>query len=155
MDQEEVSAAWQNLLDAMANLMLKPDKGLLEDLIAQAESLNEADYEAQSFALMRTALAAAKEAAADENATQDEIDASASDLQDAIAKLTTAGGGTAAGGDDQQSGASGDNGQAAAGDDGKDGAVGDGQSQIVGTACLATIRRRKIDRDSGRGKFES
>ena len=38
VDQEEVSAAWQNLLDAMANLMLKPDKGLLEDLIAQAEA---------------------------------------------------------------------------------------------------------------------
>ena len=37
-------------------MMLKPDKGLLEDLIAQAEGLNEADYEAQSFAVMRTAL---------------------------------------------------------------------------------------------------
>ena len=59
--QEEVTSAWQNLLDAMANMMLKPDKGLLEDLIAQAEGLNEADYEAQSFAVMRTALAAAKE----------------------------------------------------------------------------------------------
>lgn len=88
VDQEEVSAAWQNLLDAMANLMLKPDKGLLEDLIAQAESLNEADYEAQSFALMRTALAAAKEAAADENATQEDVDASAAALKDAIANLT-------------------------------------------------------------------
>ena len=39
MDQEEVNTAWQNLLDAMANLMLRPDKSLLEDLIAQAESL--------------------------------------------------------------------------------------------------------------------
>ena len=47
--QEEVTSAWQNLLDAMANMMLKPDKGLLEDLIAQAEGLNEADYEAQSL----------------------------------------------------------------------------------------------------------
>ena len=59
VDQEEVSAAWQNLLDAMANLMLRPDKSLLEDLIAQAESLSEADYDAQSFAVMRAALAAA------------------------------------------------------------------------------------------------
>ena len=29
----------------MADLRLIPDKGLLEDLIAQAEALNEADYE--------------------------------------------------------------------------------------------------------------
>ena len=129
--QDEVNTAWMNLLEAMAKMMLKPSKELLDDLIAQAESLNAADYEAESFSVLTAALASAKAVSADENATQDEIDASASDLQDAIAKLTTAGGGTAAGGDDQQSGASGDNGQAAAGDDGKDGAVGDGQSQIV------------------------
>ena len=129
--QDEVNTAWMNLLEAMAKMMLKPSKELLDDLIAQAESLNAADYEAESFSVLTAALASAKAVSADENASQDEIDASASDLQDAIAKLTTAGGGTAAGGDDQQSGASGDNGQAAAGDDGKDGAVGDGQSQIV------------------------
>lgn len=129
--QDEVNTAWMNLLEAMTKMMLKPSKELLDDLIAQAESLNAADYEAESFSVLTAALASAKAVSADENATQDAIDASASDLQDAIAKLTTAGGGTAAGGDDQQSGASGDNGQAAAGDDGKDGAVGDGQGQIV------------------------
>ena len=99
MDQEEVNTAWQNLLDAMANLMLRPDKSLLEDLIAQAESLSEADYDAQSFAVMRAALAAAKETAADENALQEEVDASAAALEDAIAELTASGSG-----DDQQSG---------------------------------------------------
>ena len=88
--QEEVTSAWQNLLDAMANMMLKPDKALLEDLIAQAENLNEADYEAQSFAVMRTALAAAKDVFENEAATQEEIDASAAELKDAIAKLTAA-----------------------------------------------------------------
>ena len=51
--QDEVNSAWMNLLNAMADLRLIPDKGLLEDLIAQAEALNEADYEAQSFAVMR------------------------------------------------------------------------------------------------------
>ena len=121
--QDEVNTAWMNLLDAMSKLMLKPSKELLDDLIAQAEGLNAADYEAESFSVLTAALASAKAVSADENASQDEIDAAASDLQDAIAKLTTAGGGTAAGGDDQQSGAS--------GDDGKDGTVGDGQSQIV------------------------
>ena len=112
MDQEEVNTAWQNLLDAMANLMLRPDKSLLEDLIAQAESLSEADYDAQSFAVMRAALAAAKETAADETALQDEVDASAAALEDAIAKLTASGSG-----DDQQSGGqqSGDDQQAGTG----------------------------------------
>ena len=112
MDQEEVNTAWQNLLDAMANLMLRPDKSLLEDLIAQAESLSEADYDAQSFAVMRAALAAAKETAADETALQDEVDASAAALEDAIAELTASGSG-----DDQQSGGqqSGDDQQAGTG----------------------------------------
>ena len=47
--QDEVNSAWMNLLNAMADLRLIPDKGLLEDLIAQAEALNEADYEAQKL----------------------------------------------------------------------------------------------------------
>ena len=57
-------------------------------LIAQAEGLNEADYEAQSFAAMRTALAAAKEVLADENAAEEEISTSVAALEDALAKLT-------------------------------------------------------------------
>ena len=77
----------------MADLRLKPDKDLLEDLIAQAEGLNEADYEAQSFAVMRTALVAAKDVFDKEDATQEEIDASAAALKDAIAQLTTTGSG--------------------------------------------------------------
>ena len=97
--QEEVNSAWQNLLNAMANMMLKPDKALLEDLIEQAEGLNEADYEAQSFAVMRTALAAAKDVFENEDADQEEIDASAAALKDAIAKLTAADSG-----EDQQGG---------------------------------------------------
>ena len=91
--QEDVESAWQNLIDAMADLRLKPDKDLLEDLIAQAEGLNEADYEAQSFAVMRTALVAAKDVFDKEDATQEEIDASAAALKDAIAQLTTTGSG--------------------------------------------------------------
>ena len=86
--QDEVNTAWQNLLSAMANMMLKPDKGLLEDLVAQAEGLNAADYEAEGFAVMRTALANAKAVLADEKATQETVDASAAELEKAMAKLT-------------------------------------------------------------------
>lgn len=90
--QEEVNSAWQNLLNAMANLRLMPNKDLLEQLIIQAENLNESDYEVQSFAVMRFALAAAKEVYDNENATQDEVDASVSTLRNAVAKLTLSGG---------------------------------------------------------------
>ena len=76
----------------MANMMLKPDKGLLEDLIAQAEGLNAADYEAESYEAVTAALAAAKDVAADENASQDEVNASAETLKGALAKLILADG---------------------------------------------------------------
>ena len=119
--QEEVTSAWQNLLNAMANMMLKPDKGLLEDLIAQAEGLNEADYDAQSFAAMRTALAAAKEVLADENATEEEISTSVAALEDAMAKLTASTdgskdeSGTGNGSPDQTGGTAGKNNSSSAG----------------------------------------
>ncbi|MFQ7307939.1 MAG: hypothetical protein ACLROY_04890 [Mediterraneibacter sp.] len=119
--QEEVTSAWKNLLNAMANMMLKPDKGLLEDLVAQAEGLNEADYEAQSFAAMRTALAAAKEVLADENATEEEISTSVAALEDALAKLTASTDGskdetgTGNGSQDQTGGTAGKNNSSSAG----------------------------------------
>ena len=86
--QEEVTGAWQKLLDAIVNMMLKPDKGLLEDLISQAEGLNAADYEAESFSAMRSALVDAKDVFANENATEEEVATSLAALEEALAKLT-------------------------------------------------------------------
>ena len=86
--QEEVTGAWQKLLDAIVNMMLKPDKGLLEDLISQAEGLNAADYEAESFSAMRSALVDAKDVFANENATEEEVATSVAALEEALAKLT-------------------------------------------------------------------
>lgn len=86
--QDEVNSAWQQLLSAMAKLTLKPDKGLLEDLVAQAEDLNAANYEAEGFAVMRTALVNAKAVLSDAKATQETVDASAAELEKAMAKLT-------------------------------------------------------------------
>ena len=88
--QDTVNSAWKNLLKAMADMMLRPDKGLLEDLIAQAEGLREADYEEQSFAAVQSALADAKAVLADENATEEEVRVSAEALEGAMAKLTAA-----------------------------------------------------------------
>lgn len=86
--EDDVDTAWRNLLDAMAELRLRPDKDLLEDLINQAEGLNEADYEAESFAAVSSALEEAKDVFANENATQEEVDESSAALKSALAKLT-------------------------------------------------------------------
>ena len=86
--QDEVDTAWKNLMNAMAELRLAPSKELLEDLISQAEGLNEADYEAESFSAMRSALADAKDVFANENATEEEVATSVAALEEALAQLT-------------------------------------------------------------------
>ena len=102
--QDEVDTAWKNLMNAMAELRLAPSKELLEDLISQAEGLNEADYEAESFSAMRSALADAKDVFANENATEEEVATSVVALEEALAQLTPVS-------------ASGDSGQAGTGND--------------------------------------
>ena len=85
--QDEVSQAWRGLLEAMANLRLKPDKSALETLINEASALSENAYETESFEVMRTALANAQEVFADETADQKEVTAAEESLKDAVAKL--------------------------------------------------------------------
>ena len=78
----------------MADLRLRPSKDLLEDLISQAEALNEADYQTESFATMRAALAAAKDVLENEEATQEEVNASVASLKAAMTQLVSADGST-------------------------------------------------------------
>ena len=85
--QDEVNEAWRGLLEAMANLRLKPDKSSLETLINEASAFSEDAYEAESFGKMRTALAKAQEVFADENADQKAVAAAEENLKDAVAKL--------------------------------------------------------------------
>lgn len=120
--QDEVDTAWRSLLNAIAELRLKPNKGLLEDLITKADSLNETDYETESFAVMRAALAAAKAVFENENASQEEVDAAVTALEDAIAKLTP----ISTGDDGQQGGSAEDNSQ--------NGAENGGQDQTGGSS---------------------
>ena len=63
------------------------DKSALADAISLAEALEGSDYTAESWAALQDALAAAKEVMADENATQDEVNAAAAALQAAIDAL--------------------------------------------------------------------
>lgn len=86
--QEMVNAANQELLDAMKGLEIKQgDKTELNKVIAEAEKLNKEDYEEEGFVEMQKALKAAKEMAANGDATQEMVDASVKDLREAIDKL--------------------------------------------------------------------
>ena len=85
--QDEVNQAWRGLLEAMANLRLKPDKSALETLINEASALSEDAYETESFGVMRTALAKAQEVFADETADQRAVTAAEENLKDAVSKL--------------------------------------------------------------------
>ena len=86
--QDEVDQSWKDLLKAMSELRLKPDKSALEELIAQAQGLNEADYEETSFRAMLSVLAEVQAVYDDSSAAQDEIDAAAEKLQAALDGLT-------------------------------------------------------------------
>ena len=59
----------------------------LAQAIKDAEALNSTDYTEDSWADLQAALSAAKETLADETATQDDVDAAAKALTDAIAAL--------------------------------------------------------------------
>ena len=86
--QAMVDAANQELQDAMKGLEIKQgDKTELNKVIAEAEKLNKSDYEEKEFAEMQKALKEAKEMAANGDATQEMVDASAKSLQKAIDKL--------------------------------------------------------------------
>ena len=88
--QDEVDQAWRTLLKEMSEMRLTPDKDALAALIQSASGLNEAAYEPASFALMKTALAAAEDVYADENATEEDVQTAVSDLQSALAALVEA-----------------------------------------------------------------
>ena len=82
--QDDIDAATDALLEAMANLRMAPNKDILNDMIDQASGLNLDSYTADSAALLNAALANAQAVAADENATQEEVDAAADTLKAAM-----------------------------------------------------------------------
>lgn len=88
--QDEVNGAWKTLLSAMSELRLKPDKSALNELIVIAMSLKEDDYEAEGFAVMRTALAEATAVYKDETATEETVAKATANLQDALSGLKQA-----------------------------------------------------------------
>jgi hypothetical protein len=84
--QEEVDAAAQALRDAIAALKLL-DTTALEQAIAAAKAVNKDKYTDETVAALENALAAAEAVLADSLASQEEVDAAAQALRDAIKAL--------------------------------------------------------------------
>ena len=80
--QDDVNKAYTKLVTEFLNLRYVPNKDLLNDLINKAEGLDAANYTADTFKVMQEALENAKAIAANENATQTEVD----NAKDALAK---------------------------------------------------------------------
>ena len=88
--QSEIDAAAAALEEAIAALeeYVEPvDKTELEKAIKLAKSKKEKNYTKKSWAAMQAALKVAEKTLADENATQDEVDAAAAALTKAIKDL--------------------------------------------------------------------
>ena len=87
--QEEVNNAYNELVTAFLKLRLIPDKSLLEELINEANGLNEANYTKATFDGLTKALNEAKVVFDNPNASQVEVDNAKDVLAKAIAGLQT------------------------------------------------------------------
>ena len=85
--QTEIETAETNLLNAMLNLRYKADKSILEEVLAEANSIDATAYTEESYAVLEAAVAEANAVMANENATQEEVDAAVTSVQEAMKGL--------------------------------------------------------------------
>lgn len=88
---DEIEAAYTKLEAAYKALALRADMTAIHDMISEVEAMDANAHTAKSWKLVADALEAAKTVAANENATQEAVDAAARTLQAAAAALVKAG----------------------------------------------------------------
>lgn len=88
---DQIEAAYTNLEAAYEALALRADMTAIDDMISKVEAMDANAHTAKSWKLVADALEAAKTVAANENATQEAVDAAARTLQAAAAALVKAG----------------------------------------------------------------
>lgn len=79
-----MDSAWRNLLKAMADLRLKPDKSALEELVNTAKGIDMSGNSEEEVQNMQTALAYAVEVLEDEETTKEEVAKAEEDLRAAM-----------------------------------------------------------------------
>ena len=92
--QDEVDQSWKDLLKAMSELRLKPNKDALKDLIDEANAMSTKGADEETIAAFQNALAAAMSVYDNEQATEEEVATAEEDLQAALDQLRAAVGDT-------------------------------------------------------------
>ena len=92
--QDEVDQSWKDLLKAMSELRLKPNKDALKDLIDEANAMSTKGADEETIAAFQNALAAAMSVYDNEQATEEEVATAEEDLQAALDQLRAAAGDT-------------------------------------------------------------
>ena len=85
--QDEVDQSWRNLLKAMSELRLKPNKDALKALIDEANGLSTEGADEETVEALQKALAAAVAVFDNDQATEEEVAAAEADLQAAVDQL--------------------------------------------------------------------
>ena len=92
--QDEVDQSWRDLLKAMSELRLKPNKDALKDLIDEANAMSTEGADEEMIAVFQNALAAAMSVYDNEQATEEEVVTAEAGLQAALDQLRAAVGDT-------------------------------------------------------------
>ena len=92
--QDEVDQSWKDLLKAMSELRLKPNKDALKDLIDEANAMSTEGADEETIAAFQNALAAAMSVYDNEQATEEEVVTAEAGLQAALDQLRAAVGDT-------------------------------------------------------------
>ena len=88
--QDEVNSATDTLLNAMLQLRYKADKSILENMVAQLETMDTSGYTPESLAVLNAAIQEAKTVLQDENLSKENqsvVDTQVENLIAAVASL--------------------------------------------------------------------
>ena len=91
---KDVYDAYNRLQKAIFDLRLIPDKSVLEDLLNKASEMDESKYTAESFAVLKAAMAEAQAVFNDTEATEADVKAAEAKLEDAMDGLVLTDAGT-------------------------------------------------------------
>ena len=140
--EKEIEQAWKQLLDAMGNLRLKPDKDLLDDLIRQAQSIDTSVYTEESVQAFTAALAQAVSVFDDEQADKEQVEEVQSALKAALTELTakTEAGGSDTAGTDTDTGNSGTGTESSEAGGRDTGSTGSGSAGTVNSSADRAVK---------------
>lgn len=85
--EEEVATTYENLIKAYLDLRLIPNKDKLEELINEANKIDESKYTEESINVFKIALARANEILNNKEVNEEEVEKATNDLEESINKL--------------------------------------------------------------------